>query len=508
MKDDILLSINKKNELKINKDGNNSFFDKEISIIIIGYIYDLSGNKILANELKKMYGEFKTKFTKLIDGIYSIFIFDHVIKKGYVFQDRFGSNQHIYYYKSKDEIIISNKLKNIIKMHPNDWLLDKIATNEFIDKGFVASNRTLVKNIYKVPSSRFLVINSNGKTKLKPIYKEKITSLKKMNYNIYNKRLNEACITEIKDNDNINITISSGYDSNYLLYLLHNSSNKKINAFSVGGKIGVNETDDARKICSNYEKVNFNSKLIDGKTFMNFPEIVWALEGAVYERGIFLQYELAKMVKSNNEIKIILGDCADQVLRYELYHNFYSFLKKTKYNVKRNIKLNIRKTYFNYNTVMMDVYSMLSYIILKKNGIIMNYFDINAYYPYLRKNFLNVARTIVRKRDYKKEYHKNVINNILPKDITKMLKKIGGATEQKTLFDENIDRETIKRIAQKSNLYKKTKFSDENSETDYIIKILYVEIFKKIFFSKNIEKYFNGDFNRYNLNYFIRELEL
>ena len=43
-----------------------------------------------------------------------------------------------------------------------------------------------------------------------------------------------------------------------------------------------------------------------------------------------------------------------------------------------------------------DVYEMASYKVLKKNGIMMNYFGLIPDYPYLRNNFINIARNIVK----------------------------------------------------------------------------------------------------------------
>ena len=318
---------------------------------------------------------------------------------------------------------------------------------------------------------------------------------------LYDNIFRKICTSNINNKDNISIALSSGYDTNYILYTLNNS-NFKIDAFSVGGSIGRNEVPDAKKIASMYKNVKFYSKLVNEETLNCYPEIVWILEGAVYESGIFLQYELAKMLNQNNKENIVLGECADQVLNYDFYHPLLEKIKKIKFCFPREIKKKFKG--LNYKPYK-NTYDMASYKIIKKSGIIMNYFYVNPEYPYTRKKFIEISKKVSIKGDKQKKYHKEVINLLLPKAITSILKKIGGATELKTLFVGDISIDNIKEVSKKSKFYKYKKFDDIFYEIDYYMKILYLELFEKIFLENN-QRYISKKINDLKLDFFYPEL--
>lgn len=477
--------------------------NEDIDLLYLGNIYDKKSERISIKELSELYKNFGEKINLYLDGIYSLCIIDYKKNKIFIFQDDFGSSQSIYFYRNDNYISISNNLKQIIVSNINKWNINKKAVKEFIIKGYISNSNTLIKEVKKIPSKRYLEIDfKKQRLKINKNYNKKKNKIK-VTEEIYNETFKSVCLSTIHKNENIAVTVSSGYDTNYILNILSNSIKHPIYAFSIGGKIGRNEVPDAKEICNAYDNVKFQSQLVDGSSLKKYPEIVWALEGAIYESGVFLQYELAKLIKSNDCQYVILGECADQVLNYEFYHPSIGLINKIIYNIKK-IPNKIFKN-INYKPYK-DIYEMASYKVIKKNGIIMNYFNINTEYPYLRNKFINVAKNVVKLGDDKKLYHKQVINNKLPENITKILKKIGGATELKTLFTDSIKFEDLKEVCKKSKYYKKSKFDDIYYEIDYFMKIIYIELFEKMFI-QDIDKYINKDIGNYDMTYFFPELK-
>lgn len=497
MNNDLYIIIDK--NIDYSKQSNKVLDDKNIFITKIGTIYDLNNKVLNLKDIKDLYNKYKNKINNYIDGLYSLIIYDKNINKLYVYKDYFGSNHNIYYYKNNNKIIISNKLKSIIKNNKNNWKFNKNSIKDFLFYGYIPNKNTLVKDIYKIPGKRNLEINLiNNKIKL--IKSKLIIKRIKVDKNLYDKTVSEVCYSYL-DNypKNIDITISGGYDTNYILYHLRNKTNKKINAYCIGGTSGRNEIPVSKEICKNYKNIDFYSKLVDSNTIDNYPELVWILEGSVYESGIFLQYELANMLSKNKVKNIYLGEVADQVLNYELYSKILLPIKKLSYKIiKKIIKLTTGIVRGPYK----DAYDMSSYIILKKDGLIMNYFNVNPNSPYTRKKYMNIARNTVKFKDKTKEYHKKIIKELLPKDITKNLNKIGGTIDIKTLFDKNIKIDEIKELASKSDYYKNINFKDKEYEIDYYLKIIYIELFKKMFL-EDIDKYYNENLRKYKLNHFI-----
>lgn len=503
MNNDLYLEINKnKKNIDYSKQTNKVLENKEILITSVGTIYDFNSKELELTDIKELYTKYKNKINDYIDGIYSLFIFDKKTNKIYIFKDYFGSNHNIFYYQNEDKIVVSNKLKKIIINNKNNWELDDNGINKFLYYGYIPTKNTLVKNIFKILGKNNLEINLNSdKIKLTK-FKLKVKRIK-VDKKIYNRTVSDLSYSYLNKHPNhINITVSGGYDTNYILYLLRRKTKKKINAYCIGGVSGRNEIPVSKEICSKYDNIDFHEELVDSDTIKNYPEIIWILEGSIYESGIFLQYELAKIMNKNRVKNIYSGEIADQALNYELYSKVFLNIKKTLYKiVKKMIKLTTGVVRGPYK----DAYDMASYIILKKNGLLMNYFGVTPNSPYARKKFINVARNTVKFGDKTKEYHKKVIREILPKDITNKLNKIGGTIDIKTLFTNDIKLSDIKSIGKKSKYYKEIKFIDSDYEIDYYLKIVYIELFKKIFL-EDIEKYYNGDFSNHKLNDFFEEL--
>lgn len=499
MKEQFYFKIKCQKELKIEKLNvlGNILEDENILLFSIGKIFDIKKNLLELANLHILFLKHGKKIVNYIDGTYSLIIIDKRTKRLYVFQDYFGSNHNIYFYDDRTEIIISNELKQIIKNKNINWRINLKSVNKFLYKGFITNKDTLVNLIHKVPGKKYLEINlNNAKYKIKRnIFVKDIYNIKKVNSVSYVKTMEEICNSS--KCKNIGVTISSGYDTNFLVYNLRKNNNK-LEAFSIGGIIGRNEVPNSYFISKYYKNLDFHSNFVDDKSLINYPEIIFALEGAIYESGIFLQYELAKLIKDNNVDNMILGDCADQVLHYNLYHPISSHIDKIKYYLKNYAQLCKGVSIKPYK----DVYEMASYKILKKSGILMNYYGINTQYPYLRRKFVETAKRIVIKGDSNKTYHKNIIHKTLPSEIVKILKKIGGATDLKTLFIGKISLNDIRRVARNSKYYKKKKFNDEFYEIDYFMKVIYLEIFERMFIRDKINK----DRRNNNLFYYFPEL--
>lgn len=470
-------------------------------IVILGNIYNIHSQKINKEEIKTLYQVYGNKIYNQIDGTYTLVIIDYKNEKCFVFQDLLGFNQSIYFYKKGNYFYISNCMKKIITNVDNNFEIDVHSARCFLKKGYIPNSNTMIKSIKKIASKKYLEIDLKSFAVRQKIYKFNFKNTTgRVLPEIYNKVFETVCKSLI--GREVSVTLSSGYDSNYILYTLKKNTEKKIDIFSIGGKIGRNEVPVAKMICTLYDNVVFHSEVVDDTSFQSFPEIVRILEGAIYESGIFLQYELAKLICKNKKADIFFGECADQVLDYEFYHPISAFINKVQYTIPKAIKKILWK--INYKPYK-DIYDMASYKVIKKNGIMMNYFGINCHYPFLRKAFLSVAKKAVIKGDKTKSFHKQVIISLLPDDIKELLIKIGGATELKTLFTGDIKLDDVKRVCERSQYYKEKKFDDQYYAIDYLLKIIYLELFERMFVSAP-EIYLKKEASTFTLGHFFPEL--
>ena len=62
----------------------------------------------------------------------------------------------------------------------------------------------------------------------------------------------------------------------------------------------------------------------------------------------------------------------------------------------------------------------------------------------------------------------------------------------------------IKEYCKKSKYLFKKSFKNEMEEFDYYLRIIYLELFKKMFLEGNINKFLSNDFSKYKLSYFLK----
>lgn len=468
----------------------------QIEVALLGNAYDLAGNRIDEKSIAQIYSEKGTAADTEIDGIYTAIVLDHGKNRACVFQDFFGSNQAIFFYNDNGRVYITNSMKDIVRGVKRSWQMNKAAVRQFILRGYSANTDTLIKGISKMPGRANLIID--GSLKIKK-HKRLANTKTEITSQIYDDVVSRE--TKAVWHPGMATTISSGYDSNYIMHNLQKLSDERIKAFCIGGTIGTDEIPDAEKICAYYGNVDLYTRRVNGSSFDKLPEIVYAMEGCMYERGIFLQLELADLVKSHGVEHIMLGESADQVLNFEMYHPVHEKKAIIEYTLKKLPGRIFKGLHFRpYRTV----YDMATYIVAKKNGIMMNYFGVNPEYPYMRKEFMRTCENAVKIGEKKKEYHKKVINEILPKEVTSVIHKMPGSTELKDLFIGDISYDDILRVCKASEFYKPKKFDDGFYEIDNYLKITYLIVFKKMFIDQP-QKYLTDSFGGYQLKDVLKE---
>lgn len=462
----------------------------DIAVAALGNVYDLAGNRLDSQAVADIYISKGRDTDTELDGIFTVIIIDYRKKKTYVFQDYFGSHQAVFFYNDNGRVYITTSLKSIVKNVKREWEMNMRAVKQFILRGYSANSDTLIAGIHKMP----------GKANLEIARAPKLLKHKALPHNKETVSIEQYddVVTKCAQSvwrENMAITISSGYDSNYILHNVQKLATDRIKAFCIGGTIGKNEIPDAEKISEYYGNVDLHTRLVNGSSLDKLPEIVYAMEGCMYESGIFLQYELASLASSHGVQHMMLGECADQVLNFEMYHPIHQQKAIIDYTLKKLPKRIFKKLRFRpYRTV----YDMAAYIVVKKNGIMMNYFGINPEYPYMRKEYMRTCRNAVRIGEKKKEFHKKAINQILPEYITSIIHKVPGATELKELFIGEITYDDILNLCKKSPYYKPAMFDDRFYEIDNYLKITYLELFRRMFIEEP-DKYLTDTYSGHTL---------
>ncbi len=421
--------INKSNDV-------NCFEDDELIIILAGKI----GNN--TKEISSLYNEHGKNLTKFLTGFYIMVIYDKNSKAVCVFQDRTTSPLTFYYTFNAGKVFFGTSIKDLLISSKMERKMNENVLGEFLTNGFIYGRETLLENVYKIESFKGLHIQKNQIDQFPVEYFVKNYSQTEA-FGRWRESLTAAIRKCVATKKEINMPLSSGYDSNFIAFVASEYENVHVNAFSVGGKIGKNEVPIVEDNVSAYENITLYSVLTDGRSLNHFPDIVWKLEGAVYESGIFLQYELAKLVSEKKIHDIICGECADQVM------NLY-YLDDDRINIKKTGE----PIYYEFSEYP---YIFGSYLILKKNGILANSFGIDTDYPYINDDFVSVAHALRNINQKDKRIHVATCRELLPKKVTKNMSKIGGSTELHSLFENTEESDRFIANVKASEFYKKHK---------------------------------------------------
>ena len=508
------------------------FYDKEKSVIcsVLGYISNLEKLKaeygITCEDdvdiVEKLYSLKNTEFVKELEGIFSVVIFDSKIGRGYIFQDRRGYNLPFYYSNNKNHFIFSTSLKMLLKNSSFKREFNIDAAKAFVyNKKTIPDKETLLKDVYKLLPRELLTFDLNScsveTTRIErasgsvlPAQAEgkQIDSVRNSVRGIFSKLIKKDVAT----------TLSSGFDTNLILHILKEQTDAKVKAFTLGGR-KINEVPAAQEIVNTgYSGVKHVVKIIDENALDSLPDIIWRLEGYVYERGLTLQYELAKLLSSEGYTSVFLGECANQIvacstgqenklkkfIKMSFIGDFYYTFIKKKEPPMTSVENRFLSSLYNRNLKPGYYNTEIDYI-LKKSGIMLNSFGIEGLYPFLGEHVcilfktlkaINAKRNLFSARDPYGDYTSIVKEEVGPV-IAAHLEKIGGSTDIGYAFDTKFnlikkifDSSLIKEILNSKQIKKISRHPERYRLV--ILHLLYLFLFNELFISSKFDSFFDS----------------
>ena len=389
-------------------------------------------------ESEEVYDLFQQCGEAICDSLTGAYVFILYLKRTtelYVFSDSLGSPINLFYFFQEGSVFVSSSLMSLLENSGIDRHLNKSVVPSFLLNGYVVGHQTLIECVQKLVSGYHLHY-LNGQTTLRPTrYCDKLVPVDEAMQK-WDTVLSENVNRFRSSKSHTTIALSSGFDSNYILHALSVGSSKPINGYSIGGNFIGNELPVVEKIASFYPNIILHKANTDSSTFFSYPEIVRRLDGQIYERGIFLQYELAQAMANNGEEDVVCGECANEVM-----HLLYNDNDKTDL-------MPVDSLLYGH-----DPYICASYVILKKSGILMNSFGIRSHYPFVDSTFKSLCSALRYINGYDKCYHILNCQKQLKPAIFQLLVNRGGATKLESMLDES-NRAVLRTLMQNNQYYR------------------------------------------------------
>lgn len=319
------------------------FKGKKFNIIYNGEIYNKEEIKKKISKISKY--KFKTdgdtelfllsfivwgeNFIEEIEGMYAFVIWEEKSNKIYFGRDQFVQKP-LYYYNSKKYLILSSEIKPILqalKFNKEKINFNKDSIKQYLlTNNFSNNQKTFFKQVNQISGGtiRSLV---GGKIKI-----NKILQLKKFNKNekisdinqfesFSANIVNQHLIGKVKTG----IALSSGADSNYLLYLINKNKkiSKNLTAFSFGFEKFNNEIKDAKKICKKLKIKHSVIYLKKKEIFNDFQKLIKFCEFPIAGLPTLAMFKLCKQAREMG-IKVLIGGFGAD----EHFGSYKSFLNK------------------------------------------------------------------------------------------------------------------------------------------------------------------------------------
>lgn len=414
-----------KNIFRINCSGVHQYKTEEIELYICGEIWVNHPDRInQEEEIVAAFVEDPNTFTERIRGMYIALFYQKIDKTIYVYHDRNTSPLPFYYCSTNSKVVFGTSLKRILAYSQINRELNNDVICSFFENGTVLGEHTLLKNVYKIAPFSAVKMSSESIAQFEVFYpiNEYTEDEAKEMWEPTLEKIIASYIADNKSDQEICMTLSSGYDSNYILYVISKYRNKKqnIHAFSLGGKQGINELPTVKENIKHFDNITLTTKVVDNASLNRFPDIVWRMEGLIYERGVFLHHELAELLSNSGVETIIGGDGMDQVLLEKYYEENRETTNDS------NTRMDFQRT----------PYSMFSSLYIKKNGVLANSYGVTQRFPYVDDRFIDIAHATTSANGLNKLYHKEICKKSFIQDIYNSASKVGGATEAQAFFDD------------------------------------------------------------------------
>jgi len=247
--------------------------DKSIVIVFNGEIYNYQSikSKLLkegvvfntssdTEVILKAYEKYGTESFQWLDGMFGFSIYDKNINKVFIARDFFGEKP-LYYCETANDFIWASELKSIINTLDYTPNISKKGLNLYFRLTYIPAPHTIYENIFKLEANHFIEydVNSNKKTihKINAEPKPKTTNISFHDAKIKTKQLVYDSVDSRSIADvGLGTFLSGGVDSSIISLCLAQSTDKKIDTFSIGfKKASYDETDKSRVVA---EMINSN----------------------------------------------------------------------------------------------------------------------------------------------------------------------------------------------------------------------------------------------------------
>ena len=430
-----------------NKNNGFKWHTNNKGIYFKGFFYDDQNKKIEAKNAIDFLitintkQEFKKTCTSL-NGMFTIVI----IKNGHCFVTSDSTRVFpVFYKKNKDSFVLSDDINFIIPKEEVKY--DLVAEREFKSFGCCLGNKTLVKDVYQIQSSEYIIFSEDRIIKKGFIFSSATAKYENKEYNYLKKTLFsnfknsfERLINSL-DGKTVVLPLSGGFDSRLIACFLKYYNYNNVICYTYGRKGNIDmemSKKVANKLNFKWHFVEYTDELIDGflKTSL-FKS--YCKSGFHHSSMLFLQeYFAVKYLKENNLIpddavfipghdggalaggylvKLIPEKITNnQIIAKDIYRKFFDKKDNTEKSCVAVINRNLAE--FNTNFLNLKPYSVYEDFIFKEistkvifnSANVYDFFGYQYRLPFWDKELLSSFKLLEPKLKINKKIYVDIVS--------------------------------------------------------------------------------------------------
>jgi asparagine synthase (glutamine-hydrolysing) len=320
--------------------------DKKIVIVFNGEIYNYkklkskleeSGVKFKTNSdtevILRLYEKHGVESFKWLDGMYGFSIFDENKNKLFIARDFFGEKP-LYYTNTKKQFLWASELKSIINVLDFKPEISKKGINLFLRLTYIPAPYSIYDNIFKLEANHYIEYDLQNQThKINKICQETIPKEQKISFDDAKKRVKDLVYESVNSRSIADVPLgtflSGGVDSSIVSLCLSQTTNKKIETFSIGFKEAKSdETDKSQLVAKMIGSNHHEFKIGEEDLKDNIHEILLNFDEPFSDTAALPTYFVSK--KTKDYVKVALtGDGGDEV--FGGYNKYYVGKMNTRY---------------------------------------------------------------------------------------------------------------------------------------------------------------------------------
>ena len=324
-----------------------------------GHKYKTSSDTEVIVHLYEEYGE---QFTKKLNGMFAIAIWDEKKRKLVLARDRIGIKPLYYYYDSQ-KLIFASEIKALINEPRLNREVDICALSQYLAYRFVPAPQSMLKGIKKLLPGHILVLDRNGDRIEKYWdleYKE--TKCSEKHYfdkfdEIFSRAVKRHLISDVP----IGVFLSGGVDSSLIVGMASKLQRERVKTFSISFDDEKIDESKYMRIVSRQYNTDHHELIVSPDNIDLLSKLIWHMDEPLGDESLLPTYCLSEYARKYVTVALA-GDGGDELFagydryRHEKIISYYSriprFIREIAWTIGKFTTYKDKISYLNRNSVL------------------------------------------------------------------------------------------------------------------------------------------------------------